>query len=136
MQQKQYKKVIENLTQAIKRNPKAPSYYLERRADAHFQLGEYQAAIDDYSLAIDVDTEKPWLFAGRALAYDKVDSLNKAGKDLDAIEALKKKPAKQKIPDFYEDITNKPSASLDFLAKPIRDRRNQILVAASKLKRG
>jgi tetratricopeptide (TPR) repeat protein len=83
--------------------------------------------------AINVDPTKQWLFAGRALADSKTDLPDKAGKDLQSVEALKKKPTKPKLPDVYEYVLNKNSPSSDFLAKLNSDRRNQILAAASKL---
>jgi tetratricopeptide (TPR) repeat protein len=134
MQQKEFKEAVDDLTKALKVNSAAPTLYLERRADAHFQLAEYREAIDDYSLAIDLDATQPWLLAGRALAYDKVNLPDKAGKDLEAIEVLKRKSAKQATSDSREKVVNKLAPSLVFLEKSISDRRNQILAAASKLK--
>ncbi len=135
MQQKEFKKEIDDLTKAIKVNLTAPTLYLERRADAHFQLAEYQAAIDDYSMAIEVNEKLPWLFAGRALAYAKLNLPDKAGKDLEKIEALKRKPSKKPEFDLYDLMSEKESTnSLNFLTKLISDRRDQLIASALKLK--
>jgi len=127
MRQHKYEKAVEDLNEAIKRDPnKLQTLYLESRADAHYQGAEYSAAVADYTEAINIDATKPWLFSGRALAYSKSALPAKASKDLASLQALKSKKPGQ---------TEKPAGpSAKFLEKFISDRRDQIMLAASKLK--
>jgi tetratricopeptide (TPR) repeat protein len=72
MRQLKYKKAVEDLNEAIKKDPyKRQTLYFECRADAHFQAREYKDAIADYTTAIDIDSTQPWLFGGRASSYAK-----------------------------------------------------------------
>ncbi|MDR3615398.1 MAG: tetratricopeptide repeat protein [Candidatus Obscuribacterales bacterium] len=128
MRQQKYKKAVEDLNEAIKHNPnKLQTLYLECRADAHYQGTQYPAAVADYTEAIAIDATKPWLLSGRALAYSKLALPDKAKKDLVSLEALKSRKSGQ---------TKSDSQSPTFLQEYIVGRRDQIMQAASKLKRG
>ena len=76
---------ISSYTQAIKLNPQADApYYV--RANAYFKIGNYKAAVADYTEVININTGKSGssngAYLNRARAYEKLGEKQKAISDL------------------------------------------------------
>ena len=80
----QDQKAIEDLTEAIRIDPKfAKAYY--NRAYIYNELGEYQKSIEDYTEVIDkaspLDPIIGLVYASRGLAYGELGQKDKADSD-------------------------------------------------------
>ena len=80
----EYQKAIEDLTEAIRIDPKfAKAYY--NRAYIYSELGEYQKAIEDYTEVIrtasPLDPIYGLVYMSRGLAYDELGQKDKADVD-------------------------------------------------------
>lgn len=64
----------------VRKNPNN-SYYLQRLAEAQFDLGKYQDAIKSYQKAIKLAPYRPMLHYGLGLCYLKLGDKNKAVKE-------------------------------------------------------
>ncbi len=76
---------ISSYTQAIKLNPEVEAPYYQR-ANAYFQIGNYKAAIKDYTEVININTGRldssDAAYLNRARAYEKLGKKQKAISDL------------------------------------------------------
>ncbi len=70
---------IQQFTQAIALKPTAESYY--QRANAQLDLGNYQAAVEDYTAAIGEDPNYVAAYFNRGLAYLKLNQFQAAVDD-------------------------------------------------------
>ena len=80
----EYQKAVEDLTEAIRIDPKfAKAYY--NRAYIYNELGEYQKSIEDYTEVIDkaspLDPIIGLVYASRGLAYGELGQKDKADSD-------------------------------------------------------
>ena len=74
--------------------PPPPDFsFYERRADASFAKGEFDAAIGDYSKAVEMDPKSPEALMGRGLAYANKKFYDLAIADYDKAIELKPKNA-------------------------------------------
>jgi tetratricopeptide (TPR) repeat protein len=88
---KDYDSAIKDFTEAIRLEPKVPSFY-ENRGEARLAKGEYQSAIADLSECIRLEKNPPDLYEAyrmRAEAYDKTG--NRQAAEADQREAEKYK---------------------------------------------
>ncbi|WP_028084319.1 serine protease [Dolichospermum circinale] len=77
---KNYKQAIDDYTQAIKIDPKNPTYYRDRGV-AYGKLKNYKQAIDDYTQAIKIDDKNAIYYVGRGLAYFQLKDYKQAIND-------------------------------------------------------
>ena len=77
---KNYKQAIDDYTQAIKIDPKNPTYYRDRGV-AYDKLKNYKQAIDDYTQAIKIDDKNAIYYVGRGLAYFQLKDYKQAIND-------------------------------------------------------
>ena len=130
MHQNQFKDAADDFGKATTQQRGLSILALERRADAHYLAGEYQAAAADYSTTIEIMDKNPCLFAGRALSYSKLDEREKADKDIESMKALNGKHSselKWNSQSMFPDVL-----TLSILKK-ITERRKDILAEAAKL---
>jgi tetratricopeptide (TPR) repeat protein/S1-C subfamily serine protease len=77
---KNYKQAIDDYTQAIKIDPKNPTYYRDR-GNTYFQLKDYKQAVDDYTQAIKIDTKNANYYVRRGLTYLQLKDYKQAIND-------------------------------------------------------
>ena len=77
---KNYTQAIDDYTQAIKIDPKNPTYYRDRGV-AYGKLKNYKQAIDDYTQAIKIDDKNAIYYVGRGLAYFQLKDYKQAIND-------------------------------------------------------
>ncbi len=73
--QKNYTDAVAKYTQAIgllKNDPKKSSELLKKRGECHESLSQHQEAVDDATLAIDLDAKNADAYWNRALAYESI----------------------------------------------------------------
>lgn len=80
---------------------------LELNGQVHYEMGDYQKAIDYYSLALRLD-EKSELYANRALARSRSGQLDAALQDIQA--ALRLNPENQTAFSFKGDVLTEKGA--------------------------
>lgn len=81
------RKVIEEMNRKISANPKQPGFY-SRRGDAHFFLGEFAEAVNDYDKMVELDPE---LEAGnwqRGIAYFYAKQYENGAKQFDLYRSI------------------------------------------------
>ncbi|MCG6137458.1 MAG: tetratricopeptide repeat protein [Nostoc sp. LLA-1] len=110
---------VSTFTQAIKLNPQAEEPYYHR-ANAYYKLGNYQAAVTDYSEVIRQNTGKFGFsspaYWNRARAYEKLGEKHKAILDLTQVIG----DSSSNVDDYllrgnlYRDLGDKESAISDY----------------------
>lgn len=75
IQQKDYEKAIEVLTESLKSHP-SNAFSWERRGYANYCLGNYYDAIDNYTMAILLSPVNAVFYLQRALAYHASGNIN------------------------------------------------------------
>lgn len=65
------------------------------RANAYYELGDYEKAIADYSRAIELKPDSASVFSNRALAYKRIGKLKLASSDFDRCWQILRLPARQ-----------------------------------------
>nr|WP_322715965.1 tetratricopeptide repeat protein [Nostoc sp. ChiQUE02]MDZ8228820.1 tetratricopeptide repeat protein [Nostoc sp. ChiQUE02] len=112
---------VSSFTQAIHLNPKAEKPYYNR-ANAYYALGNYKAAVVDYTEVIRQNTGRLGFsspaYWNRARAYEKLGEKQKAISDLTQVisESASSAEAYFFRGDIYRDLGNKESASADYKA--------------------
>ncbi|MBD0261974.1 MAG: tetratricopeptide repeat protein, partial [Tolypothrix sp. Co-bin9] len=112
---------VSSFTQAIRLNPKAEVPYYHR-ANAYQNLGNYKAAVADYSEVIRQNTGRLGFSSGaywnRARAYEKLGEKEKAISDLNQVisESGSDATAYFSRGNMYRDLGNKESAIADYKA--------------------
>ena len=91
-----FDRAIDDLTEAIRLDPKRAAAYQNRGA-AYNGLGQYERAIDDLSQAIELDPENAGAYTNRGLAYFAVGRYDQAVADLS--QAIQLAP-KNAVPYF------------------------------------
>lgn len=110
---------VSSFTQAIKLNPKAEEPYYHR-ANAYSQLGNYKAAVTDYTEVIRQNTGKLGLssvaYWNRARAYESLGEKQKAISDLTQVisESASSADAYYSRGNMHRDLGNKESAISDY----------------------
>jgi tetratricopeptide (TPR) repeat protein len=111
---------VSSFTQAIRLNPKAEEPYYHR-ANAYAAIGNYKAAVADYSEVIRQNTGKFGLsrdaYWNRARAYEKLGEKQKAISDLtQSISSSPYTSAEEYLlrGNLYRDLGNKESARADY----------------------
>lgn len=114
---------VSSFTQAIRLNPKAEEPYYHR-ANAYAAIGNYKAAVADYTEVIRQNTGKFGLSSAaywkRARAYEKLGEKQKAISDL--TQSLSSSSPYVSVEDYllrgnlYKDLGNKESARADYEA--------------------
>ncbi|MFN6560543.1 MAG: tetratricopeptide repeat protein [Nostoc sp. ChiSLP01] len=110
---------VSSFTQAIRLNPKADKAYYHR-ANAYYALGNYQAAVADYSEVIRKNTGKFGFsspaYWNRARAYEKLGEKYKAISDW--TQVVSESPSSAEAYSFrgnmYRDLGNKQRAIADY----------------------
>ncbi|MDB9453684.1 serine protease [Dolichospermum circinale] len=124
---KNYKQAIDDYTQAIKIDPKNPTYYRDRGV-AYGKLKNYKQAIDDYTQAIKIDDKNAIYYVGRGLAYFqlkdykqaindytqaiKIDDKNAIYYNARGLTYLELKDYKQAINDYTQAIQLDPKNAI------------------------
>ncbi|MGB6296182.1 MAG: tetratricopeptide repeat protein [Rivularia sp. (in: cyanobacteria)] len=110
---------ISSYTQAIKLNPQVEASYYER-ANAYFQIGNYKAAVKDYTKVINNNTVRSgWsdlAYRNRAKAYEKLGEKQKAISDWTQVISKSKNYPEAYIRrgNMYRDLGNKENAIQDY----------------------
>ncbi|WP_414590367.1 tetratricopeptide repeat protein [Anabaena sp. CCY 9614] len=110
---------VSAFTQAIKLNPQAEEPYYHR-ANAYYKLGNYQAAVTDYSEVIRQNTGRLGFsspaYWNRARAYKKLGEKHKAISDLTQVISASGSSAEAYFfrGNMYRDLGNKESAIADY----------------------
>jgi tetratricopeptide (TPR) repeat protein len=110
---------VSSFTQAIKLNPKAEEPYYHR-ANAYYTLGNYQAAVADYTEVIRQNTGKFGFSSGaywnRARAYEQLGEKQKAISDLTYLIGNNSPNADEYLlrGKLYKHLGNKQSAIADY----------------------
>lgn len=120
--QKDSQAAVSSFTQAIRLNPKAEeSYY--HRANAYAAIGNYKAAVADYTEVIRQNTGKRSLsnaaYSNRARAYEKLGEKQKAISDLtQSISSGTYTYVDEYLlrGNLYKNLGNKESARADYKA--------------------
>ncbi len=97
--------------------PPPPDFgFYEKRADISLSKGEFDAAITDYTKAIEMDPRSPEAFLGRGLAYSGKQSYHLAIADYDKAVELKPKysVAYENRGEAFEKQGNKDKAVADY----------------------
>ncbi len=79
-----YDRAIEDFTAAIALKPKRLAMAYSNRGNAYFMTGDDKAAIENYTRAVDVDSDYAAAYTARGLLYEKSGNLKKARADYDA----------------------------------------------------
>ncbi|WP_414623260.1 tetratricopeptide repeat protein [Calothrix sp. CCY 0018] len=111
---------ISSYTQAIKLNPEVEATYYER-GNAYYKIGNYKAAVKDYTEAINKDMGRGWsdrAYWNRARAYEKLGEKQKAISDLTQVISKSQNYAEAYIrrANMYRDLGNKENAIQDYKA--------------------
>jgi tetratricopeptide (TPR) repeat protein len=112
---------VSSFTQAIRLNPKAEEPYYHR-ANAYYTLGNYKAAVVDYTEVIRQNTGRLGFsspaYWNRARAYEKLGEKQKAISDLTQViyESNSSAEAYFSRGNMYRDLGNKESAIADYKA--------------------
>jgi len=110
---------VSSFTQAIRLNPKAEEPYYHR-ANAYYALGNYQAAVADYTEVIRQNTGKFGFSSGaywnRARAYEQLGEKQKAISDLTRLIGDSSPNADEYLlrGKLYKNLGNKESAIADY----------------------
>ena len=97
--------------------PKPPDFaFYQNRANANFVMGEYEAAITDYSKAIELNAKEPTIFFSRGIAYFNNKVFTSAIADFDKVIELdpKESMAYFKRGNALERIGNFEKALTDY----------------------
>lgn len=117
--QKDSRAAVSSFTQAIWLNPKAEEPYYHR-ANAYAAIGNYKAAVADYTEVIRQDTGKFGLssaaYSNRARAYEKLGEKQKAISDLTRSISSPYPSVDEYLlrGNLYKDLGNKESAKADY----------------------
>lgn len=85
-----YDKAIADADRAIKLSPlSGATEAFDSRGDAHFHMGDFAAAIDDYTAALKLWPENPQALYGRGVAKSRRGDTLGAAADMNAARALK-----------------------------------------------
>lgn len=112
---------VSSFTQAIRLNPKAEEPYYHR-ANAYHNVGNYKAAVADYTEVIRQNTGRFGFSSGaywnRARAYEKLGEKHKAISDLNQVisKSASSADAYSLRGNMYRDLGNKQSAIADYKA--------------------
>jgi tetratricopeptide (TPR) repeat protein len=106
-----------SMNQVTQSNPQAAQPF-ENAGDAKAKAANYQAAIEDYSNAINMDDRNPSAFLKRGTAHHRLQDLDKAISDFDRAIALN--------PNFAEAYNNRSHARF------VRGRYDEALQDAEK----
>jgi tetratricopeptide (TPR) repeat protein len=112
---------VSSFTQAIRLNPKAEKPYYHR-ANAYAAIGNYKAAVADYTEVIRQNTGKfgrsSRAYSNRARAYEKLGEKQKAISDLTQSISSPYPPVDEYIlrGNLYKDLEDKESARADYKA--------------------
>ncbi|MBE9201974.1 MULTISPECIES: tetratricopeptide repeat protein [unclassified Nodularia (in: cyanobacteria)] len=119
--EKDSQSAVSSFTQAITLNPQGEEAYYHR-ANAYYNLGNYQAAVADHSEVIRQNTGRFGFSRGaywnRARAYEKLGEKKKAISDLNQLIGDSSPNADQYFfrGNMYRDLNNKASAMADYKA--------------------
>lgn len=117
--QKDSRAAVSSFTQAIRLNPKAEEPYYHR-ANAYAAIGNYKAAVADFTEVISQNTGKFGLssvaYSNRARAYEKLGEKQKAISDLTQSISSPYPSVDEYIlrGNLYKDLGNKESAKADY----------------------
>ncbi|BDA76570.1 hypothetical protein CAL7716_107360 (plasmid) [Calothrix sp. PCC 7716] len=112
---------VSSFTQAIRLNPKAEEPYYHR-ANAYLKLGNYKAAVADYTEVIRQNTGRLGFsspaYWNRARAYEKLGEKQKAISDWTQVISESNSSAEAYFfrGNMYRDLGNKESAIADYKA--------------------
>jgi tetratricopeptide (TPR) repeat protein len=112
---------VSSFTQAIRLNPKAEEPYYHR-ANAYAAIGNYKAAVEDYTEVIRQNTGRLGLsrpaYWNRARAYEKLGEKQKAISDLTQLIGDSSSNIDEYLlrGNLYKDLGNKESALADYKA--------------------
>ena len=110
---------VSSFTQAIHLNPKAEKPYYNR-ANAYYALGNYKAAVVDYTEVIRQNTSRSGFtsaaYWNRARAYEKLGEKQKAISDLTQLIGDSSLNAEEYLlrGNLYKDLGNKESANTGY----------------------
>ncbi len=110
---------ISSYTQAIKLNPEVEATYYER-ANAYYKIGNYKAAVKDYTEVINKNTARTgWsdlAYKNRAKAYEKLDEKQKAISDWTQVISKSQNYPEAYIRrgNMYRDLGNQENAIQDY----------------------
>ena len=106
---------VTSSTQQQQQKPQDFAFY-QNRANANFVIGEYTAAITDYTKAIELNQKEPTVFFSRALAYLNTSSFSLAISDFDKVIELDPKEAMAyfKRGNAHEKLGNAEKALADY----------------------
>ena len=79
-----YERAIEDFTAAIALKPKRLAMAYNNRGNAYFMKGDDKTAIENYTRALDIDSEYAAAYTARGLLHEKSGNLKKARADYDA----------------------------------------------------
>lgn len=121
--QKDSRAAVSSFSQAIRLNPKAEEPYYHR-ANAYAAIGNYKAAVEDYTEVIRQNTGKFGLsneaYSNRARAYEKLGEKQKAISDL--TQSISGSSPYTYVDEYllrgnlYKDLGDKESARADYQA--------------------
>ena len=125
--------------------PKPPDYsFYQNRGNSKFVMGEFDAAIGDYSKAIELNAKEPTVYFSRALAYYNLKNFNLAIADYDkAIELdpqestayFNRGNALEKVGNFEKALTDYQKAvELDATNEPAKNSLQRLQTDLAKLK--
>ncbi|MBE9005163.1 tetratricopeptide repeat protein [Fortiea sp. LEGE XX443] len=122
---------VSSFTQAIRLNPKAEEPYYHR-ANAYYALGNYQAAVADYTQVISQNTGRFGFSSAahwnRARAYEQLGEKQKAISDLTRLIGDSSPNADEYLlrGKLYKDLKSKESAIADYKTaeKPLQQYLN------------
>ncbi len=110
---------ISSYTQAIQLNPKAEDPYYQR-ANAYYKIGNYKAAVKDYTEVIKKNTARSgwsgFAYRNRARTYEKLDEKQKAISDWTQVisESQNYPEAYIHRANLYRDLADKNNAIQDY----------------------
>ena len=109
---------ISSYTQAIQLNPKVEAPYYER-GNAYYKIGNYKAAVADYTEVINKNTGRVWsnlAYRNRAKAYEKLGEKQKAISDWTQVISKSQNYPEAYIrrANMYRDLGNKENAIQDY----------------------
>jgi TonB family protein len=123
--------------------PKPPDFaYYQNRANASFVMGEYDAAINDYTKAIELNSKEASIYFSRGMAFYNKQSFNRAIADfdkaieLDADESMayyNRGNALEKVGNFEKALGDYQKAvELDADNEPAKNALQRLKVALAK----